>query len=133
MEQRTTSASVRRYPHQVRVWDLCFTVALSAIVLAWSSGAFVPPLRRDHSWPSRCPACGSKDLAELLYGLIRPDERLHFSALGLYRPNTQMRRAIADGIFQLRGCVIGNSSPEWQCNSCKHQWGNALRKLGEAS
>src|SRR5690242_403381 len=110
MEQRATTASVRRYPHQVRVRDLCFTVALSAIVLAWSSGAFVPPLRRDHSWPSHCPACGSKDVAALLYGYIRPDERPHFSALGLYRPHAQMRRAIADGIFQLRGCVIDNLS-----------------------
>ena len=56
-----------------------------------------------------CERCGSRDVAEIDYGLVLPDVEAEY-------PD---RRII------LGGCVVEPTSPKWQCLSCGHSWGRA--------
>jgi rubredoxin len=64
-----------------------------------------------------CPRCGSRETAEIVYGLVLPDVEAEYPG----------RRII------LGGCVVGPTSPKWQCVSCGHSWGRAFpaENLGE--
>lgn len=54
--------------------------------------------------PKRCPFCGSKNLAKILYGL--PVE------------SSKLDRQIARGKIILGGCNLTENSPLWTCNKC---------------
>lgn len=57
----------------------------------------------------RCPACGSAEVASILYGLPMYDEEL--------------RADLDAGRVVLGGCCVGGDDPVWLCRACKHQWG----------
>ena len=61
--------------------------------------------------PSNCPKCGSESVAEILYGLIIPDDELN--------------EELNSGKTVLGGCCIDEDSPAWYCNKCKYEWGKA--------
>jgi hypothetical protein len=53
----------------------------------------------------QCPACGSRRVARILYGL--------------YELNEELERK-----FLLGGCImITGKSPRWACVDCRHRWG----------
>jgi len=56
-----------------------------------------------------CGKCGSTDVALILYGLTDLDEK--------------MKSMIDEGKITLGGCIIGEDSPKWVCNDCKHTYG----------
>lgn len=68
--------------------------------------------------PERCPECGSKRVAAILYGL--PD----FS--------DELERSLDAGEVVLGGCTITGDDPLWQCVECQHQWGEWVEGSWEA-
>jgi hypothetical protein len=58
-----------------------------------------------------CPACGHAFPAQILYGLPELTPELEREVL--------LKRVA------LGGCLIDDSSPNWQCFSCGHAWGKA--------
>lgn len=58
----------------------------------------------------RCPKCGSKDVARIMYGLPNmADEHL--------------QEQLAKAKVALGGCVFDPSaSPSHYCNACDHEW-----------
>ncbi|HQR67050.1 MAG TPA: hypothetical protein PLB02_06625 [Thermoanaerobaculia bacterium] len=56
-----------------------------------------------------CPKCGSPDVAEIVYGLVQPDERMNAAA----------RR----GEITYGGCCVSDDDPEWHCNACGKDFG----------
>ncbi len=58
----------------------------------------------------KCPRCGSKNVAEIMYGLPGPD--------------FDYDKAEKDGI-ELGGCVVSDHFPRWSCRACSRQWGTA--------
>ena len=61
------------------------------------------------SYPASCPSCGSVRVARILFGLPESMEAL--------RSDLDSGRAI------LGGCDVSESSPQWQCCECRHEWG----------
>lgn len=57
--------------------------------------------------PTKCPNCGSKNLAKILYGLIAVDEELE--------------EKIDNGKIKLGGCCVTNYDPKFECNDCHAQ------------
>jgi hypothetical protein len=54
--------------------------------------------------PSKCPNCGGKKVASILYGLP------HFSE--------ELERDMAEGKIVLGGCCELIGAPKWQCAEC---------------
>ena len=61
------------------------------------------------SKPDKCPECGSKKVASILYGLPMFDEEL--------------KRRINAGEIVLGGCCVTGDDPLWRCVDCHHHWG----------
>ena len=57
----------------------------------------------------KCPSCGSKDIALILYGLPAIDEKLE--------------KLIAKREMTLGGCGIYEGAPQWACNACSFKFG----------
>jgi len=55
--------------------------------------------------PQKCPSCGSKKVAEILWGY--PD----FSS--------KLEKKLKEGRIVLGGCIVSGNDPEWQCVDCK--------------
>ena len=59
--------------------------------------------------PPRCPECGGRDVAEILYGMPAFDE--------------QLNRNLRAGRVVLGGCCVSDGMPQWRCGKCAHEWG----------
>ena len=57
-----------------------------------------------------CPNCNSASICEIIYGYIHMNE--------------EIEEAIKQRKMKLGGCVIGNNSPKFSCNSCSNLWGD---------
>jgi hypothetical protein len=55
--------------------------------------------------PERCPACGSKKIAEILYGKIAM--------------TPEIEQQVQRGEVYLGGCIITGDDPRWKCLICK--------------
>lgn len=63
-------------------------------------------MRTDETEAPRCPNCGARDPARILYGLpARTDELL---------------RALDRGDVVLGGCLV--EPARWMCRACKSRW-----------
>jgi hypothetical protein len=74
-----------------------------------------PPTR-----PADCPRCHSKEVAEIVYGLLPHPERF--------------QEELDSGRIVRGGCWAWDESQQWRCLLCKHEWGLtgyalALREL----
>lgn len=56
-----------------------------------------------------CPQCGSKNILRIIYGY----------------PSQELLNAAKQGKVLLGGCVIYDSSPEYECKDCHKQWNKA--------
>ncbi len=65
------------------------------------------PTQRDT--PAECPACHSRRVAYILYGL--PDF------------TSELQRELDEGRTVLGGCTVFDDSKQWQCLGCRHRWG----------
>ena len=65
--------------------------------------------RMDMKKPDVCPACGSKKVARIQYGLPIFSEEL----------DKQMK----SGEVVLGGCCLTGDDPRWQCVDCGHAFG----------
>ncbi|MBH0231316.1 hypothetical protein [Halobacillus yeomjeoni] len=54
----------------------------------------------------RCPACGSKHTAAILYGM----------------PGPEIFPEVESGKYVLGGCCIMINGPEYRCHECEHEW-----------
>lgn len=52
--------------------------------------------------PAVCPACGSRDLVPIVYGL----------------PSTDLMAEARAGRFELGGCLVASWSPDHRCRAC---------------
>jgi hypothetical protein len=59
-----------------------------------------------------CERCGSREVAEIIYGLMTPDVESEY----------------LDRHVFLGGCVVERTSPKWQCLNCGHSWGRAFHE-----
>jgi hypothetical protein len=57
--------------------------------------------------PKKCPKCSSKNIIPIVYGM----------------PSEETFKESKKGKFILGGCCIEESSPEWHCKKCGHEWG----------
>jgi hypothetical protein len=55
--------------------------------------------------PEFCPNCGSKKIAQILYGLYRN-----------YSP--ELKQKVKDGKIVFGGCCITDDDPSWRCIDC---------------
>lgn len=57
---------------------------------------------------SRCPRCGSKKVARILYGypMMTPE----------------FRRDLDSGKVVLGGCIVSDTDSQWQCRECDAEW-----------
>jgi ribosomal protein L37AE/L43A len=53
----------------------------------------------------KCPRCGSRKNATLVYGLPAA-------------PSPEIRRDVALGHIHFAGCIVTFNDPRWSCNSC---------------
>ena len=86
-------------------------------VLCWRTGIALAELcsiveRRMSRRPKKCPECGSKRVAEILYGMPAFSDKLE--------------RDLEVGRIDLGGCCVTDNDPEWQCVECEHAWGQAI-------
>lgn len=56
--------------------------------------------------PTRCPRCGGAELVPIVYGL----------------PSPELGERARRGEVALGGCCVGDSSPEFRCTLCDHEW-----------
>lgn len=56
-----------------------------------------------------CPECGSKDIAEMLWGMPVYDEKLI--------------HGLEEGRIVLGGCCVTGDDPDWHCNDCGCEFG----------
>ncbi len=54
--------------------------------------------------PKKCPVCGSKKIAKILYGYTIFSEKLD--------------KEIKEGKIVLGGCIISDDDPTWKCIAC---------------
>jgi len=54
--------------------------------------------------PQSCPACGSKRIAEILYGMP------------VY--SSKLQKEEKEGKIVIGGCCITDDDPTWQCQKC---------------
>ena len=59
----------------------------------------------------KCPYCGSEHIAEYLYGMPIPDEKL--------------MKQEREGKLIFAGCVIRDSDPRYHCNDCGKDFGKS--------
>lgn len=55
-----------------------------------------------------CPKCGSKNTADITYGLVDYDKDLE--------------KDLDDGRIVLGGCIVSDDDPEYYCNDCQNKW-----------
>ena len=67
----------------------------------------------------RCPRCGSKDVARILYGLLHDSPELD---------QKLAKKAVHRG-----GCCSCSRSPGWYCNSCMYPFGRRRRRIFAAN
>lgn len=60
------------------------------------------------SRPKQCPACGSKSIARIQYGLPVYSEEL--------------QKQLDSGAVVLGGCCVTGEDPRWHCNACENRW-----------
>lgn len=65
--------------------------------------------------PAKCPQCGSKRVADIVYGLV------------LITPDLNAR--LKSGRSSLGGCFVSDDNPQWHCAGCGHRWGLTARGL----
>ena len=58
---------------------------------------------------TRCPACDSGDIAQILYGLPAIDR--------------EMERLLKEKKITFGGCAEDDTQPRWLCNQCHHKFG----------
>lgn len=63
-----------------------------------------------------CPACGSNDIAVIMYGMPA------------FSP--ELMAEIKKGETKLGGCCVRHDSPDYTCNNCGKEWKNKEDKLG---
>ncbi|MGE5346393.1 MAG: hypothetical protein ACM3JH_10590 [Acidithiobacillales bacterium] len=63
-----------------------------------------------------CSECGSPNVAEILYGLIVPDEKLF--------------EASQRGKIVFGGCCVTDHDPEWRCNACGAEFRSGRPEAG---
>ena len=61
-----------------------------------------------HQEKVQCPKCGSKSVAQLLYGMPAFSD--------------QLKKAIDEGRIALGGCCITGDDPQYRCNDCGHKF-----------
>jgi len=49
--------------------------------------------------PRKCPACGSKKIASIIYGF----------------PSKDMQKDVESGKYVLGGCCVSGDDPSWKC------------------
>jgi len=57
----------------------------------------------------KCPECNSSNVAEILWGYILDVESI----------SGELER----GEFVLGGYLVSDHDPKWECNDCRHRWG----------
>ena len=60
-----------------------------------------------------CPACKSRNIAEIFYGYPA-----QYS-------DDKFRRDIEEGRIVLAGCCVPSDAPGQMCHDCGHEWGTA--------
>ena len=55
--------------------------------------------------PRKCPACGSKKIASIMYGMP------------FFSP--ELEKDLEDGRIVLGGCSIMDDDPKWECSECE--------------
>jgi hypothetical protein len=55
--------------------------------------------------PPECPSCGSKKVAQILWGYPAFSRKLE--------------KNLKEGKIVLGGCIVSGNDPEWQCVDCK--------------
>lgn len=60
-----------------------------------------------------CPACKSRNVAEIFYGYPDPHS------------DDKFRRDIEEGRVVLAGCCVPPDPPGQVCHDCNHEWGTA--------
>ena len=68
-------------------------------------------LRNDTRGGDFCPACYSKDVAEVRYGYYDSDKNM-------------WKEELQSGKVILGGCLIGEDSKRFYCNKCGYEWGS---------
>ncbi len=56
----------------------------------------------------KCPYCGSRNTARILYGMPLMDE--------------QMQRLLEEKIIVLGGCLMSDCNPDYHCNDCENEF-----------
>ncbi|HEX5222031.1 MAG TPA: hypothetical protein VFZ59_20885 [Verrucomicrobiae bacterium] len=64
--------------------------------------------------PEECPQCRSKQVAEIIYGMIGFRDAAGIQAF---------QAALDSGKICQGGVWDWDQSPQWRCLSCKHEWG----------
>lgn len=59
---------------------------------------------------SPCPACGSRDIVAVVYGL----------------PSPELHRQNQEGQILLAGCLVPPVPDAWACRSCERRWPDPL-------
>ena len=59
---------------------------------------------------SMCKRCGSRSVAEIVYGYL-PE------------PDDEFKKELDSGKVTMGGCGYSDISPRWECNDCSFQWG----------
>jgi hypothetical protein len=72
--------------------------------------ALETPIRQIHLFRQKCPKCGSANVAQIIYGLATPTEKL--------------KKEIKEKRITLGGCMVYDGAPEWACNKCGHKYGS---------
>jgi hypothetical protein len=67
--------------------------------------------------PAKCPRCGSKPVAKIIYGLVMIDAGLEAD--------------LKAGKTRLGGCFVSDDNPQWCCAACGHHWGLTARALAK--
>ena len=55
--------------------------------------------------PGTCPLCGSKSVAEIIYGMPAP-------------PDEAMQKLLDEGRIKFGGCCVEPGNPAWVCSDC---------------
>ena len=58
-----------------------------------------------------CPKCSSKDIAKIVYGLVKIEGELE--------------KELDQNKIILGGCCVSGNDPQFSCNNCNHRWGNS--------
>lgn len=62
--------------------------------------------------PTKCPNCGSDNIAEILWGLPSFTDEL--------------QKELSEGKVVLGGCCVDFGDPKYECNDCKHRFGRSM-------